>query len=130
MICDDDPEPYHLVVQSATSKTNVKSVLLTEWRWSAEYLVIHPSHIVGPCFVISIKDDSSKVLEAWPLEQWASEFTKPVEDALSSSSEENDEGDYADATVQARNDERNSITNLSNEESFEPAMMSATASPI
>jgi hypothetical protein len=81
VLCDIDKhnlEPYHLVVQSAMRRTNVKSVLLTEWLWSDEYLVVFPSNIVSPCFVISIKDDTSKILETLPLEKWASEFTKPI----------------------------------------------------
>ena len=36
----DDPtrQTYQLVVQSAIKKTNVSSVLLTEWTWSPEYI--------------------------------------------------------------------------------------------
>ena len=79
-----NPDPYHLVVQSTIKKTNIKSVLLTEWCWSDEYLVILPSHIVGLCFVISNKPDMSKILETLPLKMWAAEFTKLVDDVSSS----------------------------------------------
>jgi hypothetical protein len=96
MLCDvnrTNTEPYHLVVQSAQRKTGIKSVLLTEWSWSAEYLVIYPSHIVGPCFVISIKDDTSKILEALSLDKLPSEFTTPVDAEESSSSSGSDADD-------------------------------------
>ena len=86
-----NPDPYHLVVQSFTQKTNIKSVLLTKWCWSDEYLVILPLHIVGPCFIISNKPDMSKILETLPLEKWAAEFTKPVDDVSSSSSSDDDD---------------------------------------
>jgi hypothetical protein len=91
-IDDTNTEPYHLIVQSATRKTGIKSTLLTEWVWSPEFLVILPSSIVGPCFVILIKHDTSKILETLPLDKWASEFTKPVEDEcdVSSLSDEQD----------------------------------------
>ena len=80
-IDDNNSESYHLIVQSAQSKTGIKSVLLTEWNWSPSYEVIFPSNIVGPCFVVSIKDDMSKILETLPLENWASDFTEPFDDA-------------------------------------------------
>lgn len=86
---DMNTEPYHLIVQSASHKTNVKSVLLTEWWWSEQYHVILPSNIAGPCFVISIKADMSKILETLPLDKWASKFTRPIdEDSLSSDEED------------------------------------------
>ena len=111
VLCDVDDantEPYHLVVQSAQQKTGIKSVLLTEWAWSAEYLVIYPSHIVGPCFVISITDDTSKILEALPLDKWPSEFTTPVDAAESSSTEsdlEEEEDDDNDDDIEANDDD-------------------------
>ena len=80
-IDDNNSESYHLIVQSAQNKTGIKSVLLTEWNWSPSYEVIFPSNIVGPCFVVSIKDDMSKILETLPLENWASDFTEPFDDA-------------------------------------------------
>jgi hypothetical protein len=77
------PEPYVLVVQQTTKKTNSDSVLLIEWEWSPEYTTILPSMIVAPCFVISIKamkaGDSSKVLEIRQRESWPLLFTTPVE---------------------------------------------------
>jgi hypothetical protein len=77
------PEPYALVVQQTTKKTNNDSVLLIEWEWSPEYTTILPSMIVAPCFVISIKamkaGDSSKVLEIRQRESWPLLFTTPVE---------------------------------------------------
>jgi hypothetical protein len=72
-------DEYKLVVQSTTKHTGIKSVLLTEWEWSAKYEVIDPDTIVGPCFVISIVDDHSVVLEALPLEEWPQQFTKIYE---------------------------------------------------
>ena len=48
-----------------------------------------PSSIVSPCFVVMIKDDTSKILETLPLDKWPSEFTKPVED-------ESDNSDLSD----------------------------------
>ena len=81
-IDDVNDEPYHLIVQSTVKKTNVKSTLLTEWLWSDTFMVIFPSSIVGPCFVISIKDDMSKVLETLPLHKWPSEFTTPVDASM------------------------------------------------
>ena len=67
---------YRLVVQCTTERTTTKSVLLTEWLWEEQYHVIEPNTIVGPCFVISIKADGSKVLETLPIEEWHSQFTE------------------------------------------------------
>jgi hypothetical protein len=64
----------HLVVQRATHKTNVRSVLLTEWWWSPTYYVITLNDIVAPCFVISIKEDNSKILETLPIDEWYLNF--------------------------------------------------------
>ena len=73
----DDPtrETYQLVVQSAIKKTNVSSVLLTEWTWSPEYQFVSEDTIVGPIFVIIIKEDFSKILVARQYDEWASHFT-------------------------------------------------------
>jgi hypothetical protein len=60
-------DKYRLVVQCTTERTTTKSVLLTEWLWEEQYHVIEPNTIVGPCFVISIKADGSKVLERFLL---------------------------------------------------------------
>jgi hypothetical protein len=69
------PPSYKLVVQSTTTKTHVNSVLFTEWNWDPQYLVIEPETIVGPCFVITIAADNSRVLEALPLSKWPGQFT-------------------------------------------------------
>ena len=74
--CQSWQDPYLLVVQCATKQTGINSVLLTEWLWSDTFNVISPSNIVAPCFVISIKDDHSKILETLPMEEWANEFTQ------------------------------------------------------
>ena len=128
VLCDVDDantEPYHLVVQSAQQKTGIKSVLLTEWVWSAEYLVIYPSHIVGPCFVISIKDDTSKILEALPLDKWPSEFTTPVDAEESASSEsdleeeEDDDNDDDNEADDDDDDEDNDDVDANNSDNYE-----------
>ena len=77
VVCDNDQiesEQWHLVVQRATHETNVRSVLLTEWWWSPTYYVISPNDIVAPCFVISIKEDNSKILETLPIDEWHLNF--------------------------------------------------------
>jgi Plavaka transposase len=107
-----NPDPYHLVVQSTTKKTGIQSVLLTEWCWSSEYLVILPSNIVGPCFVISIKPDMSKVLEALPLEKWASEFTKPVDDSSSSSDDDDNKDMHTDMNEETLSDSDDDIDDI------------------
>jgi hypothetical protein len=56
-------EPYHLVVQCAQTRTGRDSVLFQEWHWSRTYSVISPSTREGPCFVVSITDDSSTILQ-------------------------------------------------------------------
>ncbi|KAI2492859.1 hypothetical protein MHU86_21672 [Fragilaria crotonensis] len=97
-VMDTKTNTYIKRLQSTTERTSVQSVLLTEWCWSSEYLVILPSNIVGPCFVISIKPDMSKVLEALPLDSWASEFTKPVDEYSSSSDDDDDEEMHTDSS--------------------------------
>ena len=75
-LCTTDcQEPYQLVVQSATKRTGVKSALLTEWLWDPQYYVVSPESIVSPCFIITIKEDNSKILEALPIEDWPAQFT-------------------------------------------------------
>lgn len=76
-------EPYILVVQSATTKTNKSSVLLTEWNWSPKYQTISPESIAAPCFVISIREDSSKILETRQLHEWPLQFTSPIDEPSS-----------------------------------------------
>jgi hypothetical protein len=53
----------HFVVQSTTTSTSAKSTLFQEWNWSPEYTSVHPYTIEAPCFVISLRDDNSRVLE-------------------------------------------------------------------
>jgi hypothetical protein len=72
----DPDEKYQLVVQSAT-KVNAdhESTLLREWDWSPEYLLVSGNSVSGPCFVISISHNCSKVLETKPYASWAEKFT-------------------------------------------------------
>ena len=72
----DPNEKFQLVVQSVSKKTGVQSALLTEWYWSSTYYAVSPNTIVAPCFVISITQDGSKVLEALPYEDWPDQYTK------------------------------------------------------
>jgi hypothetical protein len=51
------------------------STLLREWEWSPDYLLVSGNTVVGPCFVISISHNSSKVLGAKPTEEWDDKFT-------------------------------------------------------
>jgi hypothetical protein len=71
----DAEEPLQLVVQSTTTRTKVKSVLFQEWSWSPEYITVSPKCIEAPCFVISIRDDHSLILETLAREKWAEQFT-------------------------------------------------------
>lgn len=74
----DDSNPakaVHLVVQSTTTRTSVKSTLFQEWNWSPEFITIVPSTIEAPCFVISVRDDNSRVLETLARDKWADQFT-------------------------------------------------------
>lgn len=68
-------EPIKLVVQSTTSRTSVKSTLFQEWNWSPDYITVLPSTIEAPCFVISIREDTSRVLETLARDKWADQFT-------------------------------------------------------
>ena len=73
----NDAEPkYELIVQSASQRTNRDSVLFKEWLWSPVYYTISPESIEEPCFVISIKEDHSTILETLRYESWASKFTE------------------------------------------------------
>ena len=57
-------EGLHLVVQSASRRTHVDSVLFREWDFSEDYYTITPDSIESPVFVISIQDEkSNKILE-------------------------------------------------------------------
>jgi hypothetical protein len=64
----------HLVVQSTTTRTLAKSTLFQEWNWSPEYISVCPNTIEAPCFVISLRDDNSR-LETLAQDKWADEFT-------------------------------------------------------
>lgn len=75
VITNDINTPYKLIVQSTTTRTGISSTLLTEWHWAATYYTIDPDCIEGPCFVVTIKNDKSKVLETLPLQQWPDQFT-------------------------------------------------------
>jgi hypothetical protein len=69
-------EKYRLIIQPAIAATNCDSVLFREWMWTPEYYNVSPDTIVGPCFVISIKDDGSRILETKAYDMWAGEFTE------------------------------------------------------
>ena len=79
VVITDYTQPFRLVVQRGVHPTGTKSVLLTEWVMSEDFTVIQPEDIDGPCFVIMIKEDGSKVLQTLPRHLWASEFTEPVD---------------------------------------------------
>jgi len=71
-----DLHPYKLVIQSTTKRLlNKSSALLSEWTWSPQYYVIDTDSVVAPCFVISIVEDHSVVLETKASHLWAAEFT-------------------------------------------------------
>ena len=77
---DDNTEvdfnPFKLVIQSTTKHLlNKSSALLSEWTWSPQYYVIDTDSIVAPCFVISIVEDHSVVLETKARHLWPAEFT-------------------------------------------------------
>jgi Plavaka transposase len=80
VMTDDESDPIQLVVQSATRKTHADSVILSEWLWSDEFYVVSPDTIEGPAFVISIKDDNSKILVTLPYDQWAGKFSTVSDD--------------------------------------------------
>ena len=71
---------YYLIVQCTTNQTTHNerngSVLFTEWNWSPDFYCVTPDNIDSPCFVISGKDDDSRVLETLPYEDWPSQFTQ------------------------------------------------------
>ena len=78
VVLDDNPnnsERFALVVQAAIKRSHIDSVLFTEWSWSSTYITISPNAIDSPCFVISIKDDDSKVLVTKPYDEWPAQFT-------------------------------------------------------
>jgi hypothetical protein len=78
VVLDDNPhnpERFRLVVQAAIQRSRKDSVLFTEWSWLPTYRSISPNTIHAPCFVISIKDDDSKILVAKPYDEWPAQFT-------------------------------------------------------
>jgi hypothetical protein len=79
VVVDSPTEPdkkYQLVVQSISKETHEhESTLLREWEWSPDYLLVSGNTVLGPCFVIFISHNSSKVLEAKPYEEWADKST-------------------------------------------------------
>jgi hypothetical protein len=78
VVLDDNPnnpERFALVVQAAVKRSHIDSVLFTEWSWSSTYRSISPNTIDSPCFVISIKDDGSKILVAKLYDEWPAQFT-------------------------------------------------------
>jgi hypothetical protein len=50
-------------------------VLLIQWTWSPQYYIIDTDDIVSPCFVISVVEDHSVVLETKALYLWPEQFT-------------------------------------------------------
>ena len=78
VVVTEEIQPYRLLVHRGKETTGVGSVLLTEWFMSDEYDVINPGDIEGPCFVIIIRDDESKILQTRPRSEWASQFTTPI----------------------------------------------------
>ena len=78
VVITEEIQPYRLLVHRGKEPTGVGSVLLTEWFMSDEYDVINPGDIDGPCFVIIIRDDDSKILQTRPRSEWASQFTTPI----------------------------------------------------
>jgi hypothetical protein len=71
--------PYKLVVQSTIERSQTRtSALLSEWSWSPDYHVIDTNDVIAPCFVISIADDHSVVLETKAQHLWAAEFTNII----------------------------------------------------
>ena len=75
VILNREENIYELVVQSCKKKTGVQSVLLTEWEWDDAYHIVEPDNIDSPCFVVTLKPDSSKVLEVLSLDNWPDRFT-------------------------------------------------------
>lgn len=68
-------ESHDLAVQRQTVETEQDSVLFTEWEWSSDYVVLNGDQIFSPIFVMSIKKDTSCVIEALPIDAWAAKFT-------------------------------------------------------
>ena len=78
VVITEEIQPYRLLVHRGKERTGVRSVLLTEWFMNDDYDVINPEEIEGPCFVIIIKEDQSKILQTRPRSEWACEFTTPI----------------------------------------------------
>ena len=71
---DETSDQYRLVIQPAVARTTHNSVLFCEWTWSPVYYNVSPDTSVGPCFMICIKDDGSRILETKGYDNWAGEF--------------------------------------------------------
>ena len=61
----DDDDQYTLIIQSAKNKTQNSSLLFQEWEWSNDiaYESVLPSSINSTCFVVSMSENSSTILE-------------------------------------------------------------------
>lgn len=68
-------EQYELVVQPVHRETKRDSVLFKEWEVIPCSVIIDPEQVVAPVFVISIKQDMSRVIETLAVEKWPEEFT-------------------------------------------------------
>ena len=73
-----ESQPYRLIVQRGLRKTGIKSVLFTEWEMVTSCLHWTLWHW-RTYFVIVIKEDGSKVLQALSRHLWVSEFTEPID---------------------------------------------------
>jgi hypothetical protein len=71
-------DPFQLEVQCAQKQTGRDSVLFQECHWSQKYSVILPATNEGPCLVVSIKGDSSTILQTKSRYLWLAEFIEPV----------------------------------------------------
>ena len=60
---------YQLIVQCTISQTGVESAFLTEWCLLPDYVIISPSSISHPSFVITIEEDQSIVMETLEYEK-------------------------------------------------------------
>lgn len=71
---------YDLIVQPVHKRTGRDSVLFTEWEVIPCSKIVNPENVVSPVFVIAIKPDSSRVIEALAVEKWADQFTKSFDE--------------------------------------------------
>ena len=75
---DDDDDQYTLIIQAAENKTQNSSLLFQEWDWPNDiaYASVSPSSIDSTCFVVSMSENSSTILETVHHEKWAEKFTE------------------------------------------------------